>query len=264
MHRVEAVSMAKLERLAAQAAARRDVVAVRAGTSVEQTAPGGLGRIVQRSGSSSLGTTGGLTLVKSAAAFTIPSFATRAVPVRTDGRVQHFAEVMRTAAGDATHESFYPGPGDHLRPGMTQRIGHRVYQHYWSISPAVSALIRQGEEEHLADAQRAFDITYKLIADAINALAGQRFGPSTTPAAATALAEAELARRLPSQLGTGPGDWVKALDRLLLQTRERDRRGWHGITTDPPATHGHRILHPVVTMGTTRVGSVPSSQVVNY
>lgn len=235
-----------------------------AGTPALQAAPGGMSEILRRSGVSTLGTTGGLTQTKSAAAFTPPAFRTRNVAERRGPTVEHFAEVERTAARDATHDCYYPGAGDHLRPGMTQQIGGRTLTHYWRVSPQMSALIRQGEEEHLADAARAFAITYQLVADTINALAGRRFGPASTPAAAQALAEAELARRLPAALGVDPARWVSVLDRLLLQTKARDRQGWHGLTTGPPVTEGTKIVHPLMSDTGTRIGTVPSSQVVNY
>ena len=229
-------------------------------------APNGLGRIISRTGggSTTLGTTGGLTLVKNAAAFTTPSFTTQNSSVRQDNVVNHFAQVQPTTSVDVIHECFYPGPGDHERPGMTQRIGSRVYTHYWRISQQISDLIRRGEEEHLEDSQRAYELTYKLITDTINSMVGQRFGPAQTPAEATRLAEAELARRLPEQLGTDPRNWVEVLNRLLGQTQERDRNAWHAITTDPPKTIGTRIIHPVATTASTRIGQVSSSEVVKY
>ena len=147
---------------------------------------------------------------------------------------------------------------------MTQKIGGRLFVHYWRISPNMSALIRRGEEEHLADAQRAYDLTYRLIADTINALVGRRFGPARTPSDATNLAEAELARRLPRQLGTNPATWVAMLNRLLDLTKIRDTQGWHAVSADPPQTLGDRIIHPVATTQTTKIGRVPSSQIVNY
>jgi hypothetical protein len=128
----------------------------------------------------------------------------------------------------------------------------------------MSSLLRQGEEEHLADAARAFALTYQLVAETINSLSGRRFGPASTPAAAQALAEAELARRLPPALGVNPARWVTELDRLLLQTRSRDQQGWHGVSTGPPVTEGTKIVHPLMTLAGTRIGQVPSSQVVNY
>jgi hypothetical protein len=234
-----------------------------AGAATLQAAPGGLSEIIRRSGSSTLGSTGGLTLIKSAAAFTAPAFRTRSVAERR-GTVEHFAEVEQTSARDAMHECFYPGVGDHLRPGMIQQIGGRTFTHYWRVSQQMSSLLRQGEEEHLADAARAFALTYQLVTETINSLSGRRFGPASTPAAAQALAEAELARRLPPALGVNPARWVTELDRLLLQTRSRDQQGWHGVSTGPPVTEGTKIVHPLMSVAGTRIGQVPSSQVVKY
>lgn len=163
-----------------------------------------------------------------------------------------------------THESYYPGSRDRVRPGMTHRVGGQVYTHYWRISPQVSELIRRGEEEHLADAQRAYELTYKLIADTINSMFGQRFGPAGSPAEADKLAAAELAKRLPKQLGTDPRNWVAVLDRLLGQTKERGRRGWHTTIVEPPQTIGNKIIHPVVMGPSARIGQVSTSQVVGY
>lgn len=212
----------------------------------------------------SLGIAGGLTLIKNAAAFGVPQFRTSTSAVRRGTTVEHYAEVQRTTARDATHLSYYPGPGDHRRPGMTQTIGGRVFTHYWRISRDVSELIRRGEEEHLADAQRAYDLTYRLIGDTINALTGRRFGPARTPSEATRLAEAELARRLPRELGTNPSNWVVVLNRLLDATKLRDTRGWHAVSADPPRTLTDRIIHPVTTTPMTKIGRVPSSQIINY
>jgi hypothetical protein len=147
---------------------------------------------------------------------------------------------------------------------MTQTINGKVFTHYWRISSNVSALIRRGEEEHLADAQRAYDLTYRLISDTINALAKERFGPAGTPGEATKLAEAALARRLPRALGTNPSNWVAVLNRLLDATKTRDTQGWHAVSADPPRTVADRIIHPVATTPTTKIGRVPPSQIVNY
>jgi hypothetical protein len=147
---------------------------------------------------------------------------------------------------------------------MTQRIGGKVFDHFWRISQQVSVLMRRGEEEHLADAERAYNLTYKLIADTINSMAGHRCGPASNPREAERLAEAELAKRLPSQLGTDPRNWVETLNRLLVQTKERDRKGWHSIIIGPEFTEGNKIIHPVDTTESTRIGEVPSSDVVSY
>jgi hypothetical protein len=261
---LKAVSLEAIQRLAAQAAASSNYISAFAGTTRVEPAPNGLATIMSKRTSAILGSTGGLTLIKNAAAFTIPSLVTQNSVDRHGNTVQHYAQVQGTTSGDATHESYYPGPGDHARPGMVQRIGGKVYTHYWRISPHVSALIRRGEEEHLADAQMAYELTYKLIADTINSMSGQRFGPAPTPAEANGLAEAELAKKLPQQLGTSPQNWVAVLDRLLDQTKERDRRGWHSISVDPPRTIGNKIIHPVSMAPGTRIGQVPSNRVVAY
>jgi hypothetical protein len=254
--------MSAIQALAARA--HGNAIALRAGTPSAKPAPGGVGDILRRGGQASLGTTGGLTLIKSAAAFTAPRFITTNQAQRLGSRVDHYATVQRTTSTDATHECFYPAAGDHLRPGMSQQIGGRTYNHYWRISRQVSDVLRQGEQEHLDDALRAYQLTYKCVEDAINALSGQRFGPATTPDAAMRLAEAALARRLPPQLGTNPTNWVLVLDRLLGQSKSRDSRGWHALSIDPPLTVGNMIVHPVSTTSTTQIGRVPSSQVVNY
>jgi hypothetical protein len=256
--------LASIRALAIRTAGAGTVLVVSTGTPISKTAPSGMNDILRRGGQGALGTSGGLTLIKSAAAFTAPRFVTTNQVQRSGSRVEHYAVIQRTTAGDATHESFYPAAGDHERPGMSQRIDGRTYQHYWRVSQQVSDLIRQGEQEHLDDAFRAYELTYKLVADAINALAGQRFGPARTPPEAEALAEAALARRLPRQLGTNPATWVQALERLLEQTKIRDTRGWHALSIDPPLTTEGKIVHPVSTTPTTQIGRVSSSQVVNY
>ncbi len=245
-------------------AARDGHLALRAGTPMRMPAPNGLGDILRRGGGGSLGVSGGLTLIKNAAAFTAPSFQTTPSHRRTATGVEHFATVQRTTSRDAVHESFYPAPGEHIRPGMTQVINRQTFTHYWLISQQVSDLIREGEQEHLDDAARAYELTYKKVEDEINALAGQTFGPARTPFEATRLAEAALAARLPQQLGLDAANWARVLDRLLQQSRTRDTSQWHALSIDPPRTVGRKILHPVSTTGATRIRQVPSSRVVNY
>ena len=258
------MSLAAMQQLFATTTAFGGLV-VRAGTPQKMPAPSGVADILRHGGSGTLGFSGGLTLVQSASAFTPPTFATTHTHQRVGPKVEHFAAVRQTSSGDVTHDSFYPSAGEHLRPRMEQKIGGRTYQHYWLISKQIADLILQGEQEHLDDAARAYELTYKKIADEINSLAaGKPFGPADSPAEADRLAEAALADKLPKQLGTDPANWVKVLDALLLQTKQRDTEGWHSMSIDPPQTVGQKILHPVTTTSKTRIGQVPSSQVVNY
>lgn len=211
-----------------------------------------------------MGVSGGLTLFKSAESFTAPVFTTRNVHEREGTVTRHYAEVQPTTTSDVTHLSYYPGPGDHMRPGTMQMIDGKAYTHYWRISRQISDLMRRGEEEHLADVKRAYEITYKLIADTINAMVGKRYGPGATPREADLLAEAELATKLPAALGTNPANWAKVLDRLLTQTKNRDKEGWHSISINPPITEGSKFVDVVDVASTTRIGRVSSDQVVNY
>ncbi len=256
--------MAEIQLLAAGTAGDGNIIVLFAGSPVAKAPPNGLADILRRGGNSGLGVSGGLTLTKHAAAFTPPRFVTTRSLERVGSRVDHYAVVQRTTSADATHECYYPAAGDHLRPGMTQQIGGRTFNHYWRISGRISALIKQGEQEHLDDDARAYELTYKTIENAINALAGRRFGPATTPDAADRLAEAALAASLPPQLGVVPANWARVLDRLLSQTRARDTNGWHSLDIDPPRTIGNMIVHPVSSTPGTRIGRVPSNQVVNY
>ena len=255
--------LSEIQALSRWAACER-VIVLFAGSTVAAPAPQGMSNILGKSGNLELGFTGGITLVKNAAAFTAPRFITTTNSTRVGHQVNHFASVQQTNATDVVYESLYPAPGDHIRPGMTHQDGGRIFQHYWRITQEVSDLIRQGEQEHLDDARRAFELTYGLICKSINSLLGQSFGPAPTPFGAEQLALAALAGALPRQVGTQPALWPQLLDRLLQQTKTRDTKGWHSIATGPPVTEGNKVLHPIVTTPTTSIGQIPSSQVVNY
>lgn len=258
-------SLRKIEETARRAMLRRDLLVLFAGSPVVKPAPDGMSQILDAGNQGSLGSTGGITLIPNAAAFVAPSFQTSNVPKRVNGAWQHFAQVQRTQANDITHTSFYPGDGDHLRRGMTYSEGGVTFQYFWRVSKDMSELMRQGEQEHLDDAKRAFDLSYGLVGKTTNDMAaGPPFGPASTPAAAAQMARDALARALPPSLGAEPGNWVRALDKMLLMTRTRDQKQWHSITTGPDVREGNRIILPVMADSSTQIGKVPSSQVVNY
>lgn len=234
-----------------------EVVVARAGTPEAQAAPDGLDGILDSA--SSLGFTGGWTGIRSAAAFTAPTVATvnELERVPAEGRdhpvTRHFAVFAPTRPVDATHDSMYPEPGIHHVP--------RLGRHY-RISAAISQLIRRGEQEHLSDARRAYDLTYGRIGQVVNRLArrGVRFGPASTPAAATQRAMSHLERLL-GPLTTSPGRWRELLDQLLPKSARRDTRGWHYLDTQL-SRHRGRPVHDVVEGPTTRIG-VPADEVVD-
>lgn len=245
---------------------QHEVTPLFAGTPIVQNPPGGIRFIAGRSGGGGLGTAGGLTLRKNAAAFTTPVFTTTNRHQRTNGRNQHFATVQPTQTADVIHDSFYPGPGDHEFPAVAPALagGASRYQSFYRISPALSNLIRQGEQEHLDDLQRAYELTYSLIARVINQISQREFGPANTPNEADQLAEQTLARLLPAALGSHPINWPRMLDRLLDMTETRDRQGWHSLSIGPPTRNGSDVIYPLHQEPTFRVGQVPSNQVVNY
>lgn len=242
-----------------------DRLDLHAGTPAAQAAPGGMNAI-QANEPSSAGWTG----IKMAAAFVTPNFTTTwCRPAKPGG--DHYVLVdPPVASPDAVHDSLFPAAGDHrwgsgTVPGKAKDKG---YEAWHRISGTMSTSIQAGEQEHLDDAKRAYDLTYGLITAAIAAMAGQRFGPAKTPAAAEALATGAFDAALPAPLSVKQpayrGAWLAMLEKLLKQSKLRDLRQWHDIEHGKPLTEGDRYVYPLQATGTTKIDKVPSDQVVNY
>jgi hypothetical protein len=204
----------------------------------------------------------GYTAIKSAAAFTAPSFVTKMSAEKDGYKRRYFVEVQPTSATDITHASYYPAPGTHDYAVSEQKDG--TYRYYWTISEKISELIRAGEQEHLNDAQRAFDLTYGLIAKVINAMVKERFGPAETPQAAEQMAEAELARRLPAALGTDPTNWFNVLEAMLDMTLKRDRQHLHDVIPGKSVERGKTHYIPLKETEQTSIDQIGSDLIVNY
>ncbi|OUL36589.1 hypothetical protein BV372_06385 [Nostoc sp. T09] len=235
-----------------------------AGITQPKAPPAGMSFISQQSSQSSLGTVLGWTGIPNAPAYTAPRLDVKESHVRKpNNTVMHYAEILPTTSKDAVIESYYPAPGDHARGTYTDK--GKTYISIWRISKVISKLVQDGEQEHVDDAQRAYDITYKLIADQINLLAakGEKFGPATTPDKARQMAEAELFKLLPAPLQTGYGGWVAMLDFLLKMTNARDVKGWHTLDSSA-STQGNKTIYTIVKTGTTQITTVPSDKLVNY
>jgi hypothetical protein len=234
-----------------------------AGVPVKQDPPAGMTFIAAQSGDLGLGgKPAGFTGVKSAAAFTQPNFTTQMVAEKDGYKRRYYAEVQPTSTSDVTHRSYYPAPGIHDNAVSKQKDA--TYHYYWKISETISDLIRAGEQEHLNDAQRAFDLTYGLIAKEINAMAGQRFGPAETPDAATKLAEDALRSRLPAALGVDPRNWFTVLEAMLSMTLNRDRTHLHDVIPGEAIKRGTSFYIPLETTAQTSIDQVGSEQIVNY
>jgi hypothetical protein len=234
-----------------------------AGAPLKKEPPGGMTFIANQSGPIGLGgKPAGYTAVKSAAAFTAPNFVTKMSAEKDGFKRSYFVEVQPTTASDVDHPSYYPAPGTHDNAVSEQKDG--TYRYYWTISSKMSELIRKGEQEHLNDAQRAYDLTFGLIANEIKAMVGQRFGPAESPQAAEQLAKEELARRLPPALGTDPLNWFNTLEAMLDMTIRRDRQHLHDVTPGKAVERGKTFYIPLVTTDQTSIDQVPSDQIVNY
>jgi hypothetical protein len=145
-----------------------------------------------------------------------------------------------------------------------------LYQYFTHVGKSISELVRDGEQEHVDDAQRAYELGYGRIAKEINALSGHRFGPASTPQQADQMALDALDTSLPAALSTKqPGfraAWVRTMDALLKQTTTRDNNGWHTMTETGGRREPkrRRYVLDLVKDSSTRINSVPPDQVVNY
>jgi hypothetical protein len=246
---------------------RSDRLDAYAGATTAQ-APGGMDAIQANEASSALGAAAGWTGIKMAGAFVTPNFTTTWIRPGKPGE-DHFVTVdPPVASPDAVHESFYPAPGDHkwathTAPGKKDK----TYAAWHRVSTPISGLIQSGEQEHLDDAKRAYDLTYGLITTVITGMTGQKFGPAKTPSDAEQLATDAFDAKLPAALSVKQpayrGAWLAMLETLLRQSKLRDLRQWHDIEHGKALTEGDRYVYPLQSTGTTKIG-VPSDQVVNY
>lgn len=254
--------MHEIALLADRAARDPSLLVCHAGSPKPLPPPGGLAEIIRKS-KLGIKMIPGVTPIKNAAAFRAPAFVTINTAEKDGFKRRHYAVVQRTQAEDVVHESYYAAQGDHLQPGKVDLVGGRRFQRYWRVSKEMSEMIQRAEQEHLDDARRAFELTYKKVADEINAMTNQKFGPADSPGEAEKLALAALGLRLPKELGTDPANWVRVLDRLLGLTTTRDTKGWHYAEVGEVLTEKDRILEVVRPSAFLNIG-VASSKVVNY
>jgi hypothetical protein len=159
----------------------------RAGVVKGQAPPDGLNAVQARSAGAA-----GYTGVKNSAAFVNVDLATL-IDRSSSKPGQAYVTVDEPQdSPDAVHEALYLLPGDHRHGTRTYTDKGRTYTPYTRIDNDTSDLIRAGEQEHLDDARRAYDLSYGLILATLRAMAGRRFGPAATPSAAEALARAEF------------------------------------------------------------------------
>ncbi|WP_052329342.1 DUF4157 domain-containing protein [Dyella ginsengisoli] len=88
----------------------------------------------------------------------------------------------------------------------------------WIITRSGADKIRDGEREHCADFQLAFDLSLRRFADAVNAIASAH-----TTFASQASAERAVARHA----GVAPANWSTVFNCLARKTLTRDRNNDH-------------------------------------
>jgi len=152
-----------------------------------------------------------------------------AQPQRVEGGWS--AAVQPTANDRPVPTSLYPAPGVH--EVGTNAGGQQSQVH---VTPDMSDVIRQGEDEHLLDLEWARHLSYDRAASAVNAAAEAPAPVAATPEAARRLAERQVCAALPPALrwplGSDPvRPWIRAYSRMAHVTIERDQAGWHSMTS---------------------------------
>lgn len=232
-----------------------------AGSPQVKGAPDGMAEILSKSSGGTIGVAGGLTIAYDD--FKEPKLRVDVESKKEGDKEEFFAKLQPTSTRDAKHDSYYPGQGLHVRPGMTQTVGDKTFQYYWKIRPKIAELIKKGEQEHLNDHKRAYQLTYGQVEKTINALADKKIGPAKSAEEAKKKAMARLAAKLPKGLGVSPKKWHQTLIRLLKATEKRDSKRWHALDSEGPmVTKGTKRITVVGKATTTKIGKVPSKSVV--
>jgi hypothetical protein len=154
----------------------------------------------------------------------IPSLDLEAPVQRQDG--SYTVKVKPTTATPPQIESYYPARGLHDM-GTTDAMGCRNL--LW-VTEDMSALIKQGEQEHIDDYAWAYRLSYRAAADAVNQVSG---GTGPTAGEAQDDARAKVRDALPAKLRPPDTDfqiqWMRTFGRLCGATYDRDNLGWHSV-----------------------------------
>jgi hypothetical protein len=143
---------------------------------------------------------------------------------------QYAAGLEPTSAGDVQIEARYPAPGLFNMPAGEKGQPRRAI-----VDDTVSALVRDGEQEHSNDFHLAYHTVYDRVAAVINGLATQpaKCGPNV--GAVHAKWRQALHDALPPVLRAPVGDispntpWNALVSRLNGLSGERDDNHWHDM-----------------------------------
>ena len=168
---------------------------------------------------------------------------------------------LKTAAFEGTSGSFYTDAGKHKT--ANQEAGKDVY---WNFSPAISSLVKVGEQEHCDDYAEAYKISLKEADTIIRSkLDGQTFGPKASKAEAEGLVLGEITANLThAGLGNDKTKWAGIYNTLFTKTRTRDTSGWHTIKLGARSVDGAGNVVYEVVAGTSQIGTKASNAVIKY
>lgn len=131
----------------------------------------------------------------------------------------------------------------------------RKYPLQWRILPGGAQKIREGELEHCADFQHAFDISLRRYAEVVNELAAKKVVFASQRAAE------HHATRL---VGPRPDTWSDVFACLAKKTKIRDNAKWHTphpLTRPPRLEDDCKFARAYVT-GLPEVGKHPSAEII--
>jgi len=148
---------------------------------------------------------------------------------------QFVARIKPTTTHDALHEAVATTPGffeDQPVEAEILKKGGPGYRYYLEVTEAISALVFQGEQEHLDDCLLAYERVCAAAGDAINVIAAKPDGFSAaSEAEARSNLDAALVEALPAELRRLPrdtGTYWNFVQAVFGKTMDyRDKRGHH-------------------------------------
>jgi hypothetical protein len=177
-------------------------------------------------------------------------------------RVAGGVRLQETSASLQTITSVYTTTGS-FTEGETILVGDQGpcpsarYPLRWRISPDGARKIKEGEIEHCADFQYAFEISLKRYADAVNGLA--RSGRTFRNQRAAETKVTLLA-------GVAPANWLNVFQCLVDKSTRRDGARWHtpiARTSPPTSNENCAFAHSNVSgVSLPEVGQHPPSEII--
>lgn len=165
-----------------------------------------------------------------------------------DGYVARTQKV--TAIPEPEVKEYWPKEGRHKLPGET----YLDVDHDWEEK------LRDGEDQHGADAKRSWELTWKVVQDTINRFAEKPQPPAETPEAATKALWRKYVAALPKDLRPEGDQPNEARQKDVLAVRPGTFFAWMWEAT---VSRDSREYHTTRTMPAKNPKSPPKNAVVN-